>query len=316
MKPLVVGSRGTLGARLVTELDADGIDFRAGDALSSRDLERLGQADFVINVGGPRVRSELGALDYFREHVGVAQRVVRTMKRGAHLVHASSTAVFGARGVELASDSEEAPDRFPMPAYAAAKLAAETYVRASAPERGIGLTVLRPSMVYGENVDSALESLRRLAGRGIRLDLRPSAVRQHLLHIDLLVAILRRAHGRGPTGSKPLNVADPFVLTNADLDRMLRETKSPFPFSAKAAIPIPLSPLAFVQERARRSEWSSLALDSFAVLALDNVFSVRETFRAFDIDEASFGRAATFDRAFARTGLDANGHPNANGAVR
>ena len=72
--------------------------------------------------------------------------------------------VYGARGALLTTDDIEAPARFPAPAYACAKLAAEAEVRTLSRARGVHVTVLRPSMVYGPSIDSALESVLRLAG--------------------------------------------------------------------------------------------------------------------------------------------------------
>ncbi|MBK6690814.1 MAG: NAD-dependent epimerase/dehydratase family protein [Myxococcales bacterium] len=297
MKVVVAGSRGALGERLVRALTARsvgsgadetvGVDFRA-DGESEHDRSELASADVVINVGGPRVRPGLTASDYLREHVGVTDTVARVMRRGAHLVHVSSTAVFGARGVALSADSEPMPERFPMPEYAHAKWAAERQATELARSLGLALSVVRPSMVYGPDVDSALETLLRLGRQRVSLRLLPGRLYQHLLHIELLVAAMARLV-RSPAGPRPLLLADPFVLENRDLRLRGR---------AAAVVPIPLGAV-------RRSEalWSGrarggLRLPSLAVLAMSNVFAVEETFQRLGLAQYDFSRQLTFDRYF------------------
>ena len=186
----VVGTGGAIGARVAEHLQARPVDFRCQDPRSDRAVPALADADVVVNLGGPRVRPGLGWGDYFREHVGVTAAVVRSMRSGARLVHVSSTAVYGARGEKLGPSSREAPTLFPSPAYACAKLAAEATARALAFERGIEIAVLRPSMIYGPGVDSALSTLRRLHRQGVAVRLVPTAVHQHLVHIDLFLGVI------------------------------------------------------------------------------------------------------------------------------
>jgi nucleoside-diphosphate-sugar epimerase len=281
---VVVGAGGTLGRLLAERFGARGVETRCADPTDGAPLVEVATASVVVNAGGPRVRTELGWGDYFREHVGVTERVARSMRPGAHLVHVSSTAVYGARGASLDAQSIEAPTAFPSPAYACAKLAAEAMARAVASERGVRVSIVRPSMVYGPGVDSALETLRRLARRGVALGLAPSSLRQHLVHVDLLVAMIRRLVDRGPTSERILLAADPFVLTCADLN------------AAAHALPVPLRAAAAVHRR-----WLGIAgvtpgaLEALAVLALDNVFDAAPAMRALGLDSHDFARERTFD---------------------
>src|SRR5215472_8580966 len=121
----VVGSSGTLGARLATRLGARPVDLRGTDPRDTAPVPAIAEARVVVNAGGPRVRPGLDWEDYAREHVGLAARVVRSMRAGSRLVHLGSTAVYGARGCMLDAGAPEAPECFPMPAYACAKMAAE-----------------------------------------------------------------------------------------------------------------------------------------------------------------------------------------------
>jgi len=276
----VVGADGTLGRILVARLGARGLSVRCPNASDESTIAELAGARVVVNAGGPRVRPELGWGDYFREHVGVTAKIVRSMARGAHLVHVSSTAVYGARGTKLGPSTVEAPTLFPSAAYACAKLAAETTARALGAERGVLVSVVRPSMVYGPGIDSALETLRKLARRGVALALRPSAVRQHLVHVDLLCAMIG-ALLRGPVGERVLLAADPFVLTNADLAVGARVTV-PVSVASAASIHGALAPLGVAPS----------ALEALAVLGLDNEFDSAPALAALGIDPASHARAA------------------------
>lgn len=278
---VVVGVVGTLGKLLARRLGARGVEIRCADPREDVRNAEIAEANVVINAGGPRVRPELGWGDYFREHVGVTSCVARSMRPGARLVHVSSTAVYGARGQTLGAGSVEAPTLFPSPAYACAKLAAETSARAIGAERGVEVVVVRPSMVYGPGVESALDTLRRLDARGVGLRLTPASVRQHLVHVDLLFAIIERlTHGGAP---RMVVAADPFVLTNADLAPRGR------------AVPVNVGLAANAHRHAlARLGVAPSALEALAVLALDNVFDT-SSLDALGLDLGAFARSRTFD---------------------
>ena len=285
MSVLVVGAAGTVGTFVTRSLGWRGIDVRAS-APDSAFAEVRG-ASVIINLSGPRVRQELVASDYLREHVGIAARIVRTMRPDTHLVHVSSTSVFGRRGACLSADALEDPSSFPFPDYAAAKLAAETYVRAEAPARGVRLTVLRPSMIYGEGIDSALATLLRAHRAHVPLALRPRRIRQHLTSGPLLLEALRTVV-ETPMGPSPLLIVDPFVLTNADLD----------PRSLLAA---PVNVESFAKSapaRGRAAFWRNVV----AVLGVDNEFESGPSFARMRLDPVRFGRDRVFTPYWQATG--------------
>jgi UDP-glucose 4-epimerase len=285
----VVGAAGTLGAILRERLDAVAVELRGTDPADERIIPELADADVVVNVGGPRVRPGLGWRDYFREHVGTTARVARSMRAGARLVHVSSTAVYGARGERLGPASREEPTRFPAPAYACAKLAAESLARALGAERGLRVTVLRPSMVYGAGIDSALATLRRFHRRGVHLRLAPAHLRQHLVHVDLLASVVERvARGAAPLEARPLLVADPFVLTNADLAPAATRARLPLVVDVRAAATLGRTMTSVVGA-------APLALQALGVLGLDNEFDVEATWPAAAVDPRAFDRRSTFD---------------------
>ena len=282
---LVVGKGGTLGAAIARRLDCAAIELRATDPRDRSRVDEVARADVVVNASGPRVRPGLDWADYFREHVGIASRVVRSMRPGAHVVHISSSAVYGARGALLGTDDVEAPTLFPARGYACAKLAAEAEVRAQGRSQGVRVTVLRASMVYGPGIESALDSILRLSSRGVSLRLAPARVRQHLLHVELFLDAVTSATTRPPDSERMLVLADPFVLTNSDL----------VPRRAGLPVVVPLGATSALHALARRLGRAPSSTEALAVLAMDNEFAWRPAFETLELDAARYARERTFD---------------------
>jgi nucleoside-diphosphate-sugar epimerase len=289
---VVVGADGTLGALLAGQLKARGVTIRCKEMGRDEPLQ-LWDAATVINAAGPRARPGLDWSDYFREHIGTSLAIVRAMKPGAHLLHLSSTAVYGARGTHIRCNSLESPLLFPMAAYAAAKYASEMALRSSCNERGINLTILRLSMVYGKGVDSALDSLRGMAARGLRLVLKPGSHRQHLLNIDLLIHGIKQACKCGPLGSQPFILADPFSVTNSEIDDAIKRI-----YSKAFSLALPLDCFKGLCQCWKRIPELRITMPiaSLAVLAIDNEFEWQPAFQALGITPSDFGRDRTFDR--------------------
>ncbi len=238
------------------------------------------------------MRPGLGWSDYLREHVGTSSAVARAMRPGAHLIHISSASVYGARPGVTAPEDAEAPVLFPNPSYAWAKLAGELAARAVACERGVRLSVLRLPVVYGPGVQSAIDTMLRLARRGVALQLVPGSLRQHLLHVHLLLRAVERIIERGPLARSASVLADPFVLTNSELVESVGRRFSP---RFRAWVP-----LTFAKRVLRRwpgfpDREGPLKLAAFGVLALDTVFDWQPAFRELGLDATEFGRARTFD---------------------
>jgi nucleoside-diphosphate-sugar epimerase len=289
---VVVGADGTLGSLLASRLGARGARLRCRDMAADEPLPLDGAAT-VINAAGPRARPGLDWSDYFREHLGTSRAIVHAMESGAHLIHLSSTAVYGARAMHLDCDSPASPLLFPMAAYAAAKYASELAIRALCKEKGIKLTVLRLSMVYGRGVDSALDSLCQMAARGLRLSLKPESLRQHLLHIDLLIYGLIQARQFGPLGFQPLILADPFSVANGEINDALARI-----YPKSFSVPAPLNSFLRLSRRWRRMPEFRIGMPiaSLAVLAIDNEFAWQPAFQALGLNPSEFERTRTFDR--------------------
>jgi nucleoside-diphosphate-sugar epimerase len=218
------------------------------------------------------------------------------MRPGSHLVLIGSAAVYGAQRGAVSAETPPQPDSFPSPAYAWSKLSAEHATRAICAERGVALTVLRPSIIYGPGAGGVLIRLRDLARRGLRVVLDPPSARQHLLHLRLFEDVLRALIERpGPGAAVTYVVADPFVVTTADLN-------AAFAAAGPRAVQV-RAPVALVA-RATRSwqRWSDVAVPGPAAVAsmltLDNVYDAQAVLSTLGLDAAAYGRDA-FD-AFLR----------------
>jgi hypothetical protein len=142
-------------------------------------------------------------------------------------------------------------------------------------------------------VDSALESLRKIAARGMRLVLKPPSLRQHLLSLDLLVHGLTQACRLGPLGPRPLILADPFTATNEEINDAIARK-----YPAAYSVSVPLNFIGTLSRQWQRCPEFGLTMPiaSLAVLAIDNEFDWHPAFQALGIDSLEFDRNRTFDR--------------------
>jgi dTDP-4-dehydrorhamnose reductase len=289
---VVVGRNGALGELLTAALGARGVDLRhPGEALDAQ-VPELAQADVVVNVAGPRVRPGLGWAEYLREHVGTASAVARAMHEGAHLVHFSSAAVYGAQPGRIAAGAAEAPLSFPNPSYAWAKLAGELAVRAICRERRVALSVVRPAMVYGAGVPSAIDTMIGLARRGVLFDLRPPDTVQHALSATLLVRAVEKLVSDVVPMDAPLPLADPFVFTNQELSRAIGRRH---PRAVRVPAPLPIAESLLRKWPTFPARDAPGALAALAFLGLGNEFDWRPLFSALALDPSTFAREKTLD---------------------
>jgi nucleoside-diphosphate-sugar epimerase len=273
---------------LAEAIGAMPVRLRCPDFSDEAPLAELADVDVVIDAAGPRVHPGLNWSDYMREHVGTATRIAGSMRPGTHLVLVGSAAVYGSRRGTVEASTSPRPDTFPVEAYAWAKLAAEHAARAVCAERRVALTVLRPSIIYGPGAGGVLITLRDLARRGVRFVLSPESTRQHLLHIRLFQRVLQALITRSvPVRTSTYIVADPFLLTTADLNAVFRE-------AGPRAVPVPV-PVGFVAQAMQ--QWQlHLPLNApgvmavAAMLALDNAYDWRPCLAHAGLDEQQFGR--------------------------
>jgi dTDP-4-dehydrorhamnose reductase len=214
---LITGASGSLGRRLFTRAVAAGWTT-TGTSLHTPGFERLDirdpagvrrvlhatAPDVVIHTASGRDRDDWAAAADGAAHVAVAAAAA-----GIRLVHVSSDAIFSGRDVHY--DEQARPD--PVYRYGAAKAAAETAVRAVAPDA----VVVRTSLILGDG-DGQHERLTRdlIAGR-VTGALFTDEIRMPVHVDDLADALLELAAGDltgvlNVAGSEPLSRYDLGVL--------------------------------------------------------------------------------------------------------
>lgn len=291
----VVGSDGALGKLLTRKLGACGVPLRSPQFTNVGRVSELAPHDVVVHTAGPRVRPGLGWSDYLREHIGTTRRVAWSMRPGAHLIHFSSASVYGAQRDNAGAQTPESPDTFPAEAYAWAKLTAEAVAQEACRERGVRLTIVRPSIVYGPEVGGVFSSMAKLARKGIRLVLVPDRTRHHLLHTEVLLAMVQRLIALDVAPDR-LVLADPFHVTSGHVNRLMRE-------AAPRAMPMPATfelVATLLRHWQRRLEFHPpTAASAAAMLALDNTYDWQTAFGALQLDQTEFPCERCFD-AFLR----------------
>jgi nucleoside-diphosphate-sugar epimerase len=293
-RTVVVGADGFLGGALSTALNAQRIVYgacRDGDVPISQAQDVLINAEVVINAGGFRVTPGFTMADYRRTHEGAAAAIVPCLRKGATLLHISSASVLGkSRNTALGNNSSPDPSTFPSPEYAVAKLAADRFLEKAAAERGFKVIFLRPATVYGPQGTGMLGTFVRLAKRGIALHLYPQGARHHLVHMDLVVEAARRTIEQNERlmHLTALIVADPYTVTNYELEQIISRYASP----GKMRVPIALPLLATILRHSIRSRHPKLDLHTWGeilgVLNLDTVYDPSETFDLIGIDPTNY----------------------------
>ncbi len=287
----VVGADGFVGGGLAAALRAERIVYgpvRDGDTHVSQAEGLLRRADVVVNCGGFRIQPGCSDADYQRSQQGSTSAFVPWIRKGALLIHTSSTSVLGC-GQGLGNESPPNPDTYPSPGYARAKLEGDRYLEKASAERGFRVVFLRPATVYSAQGGGMVETLLELAKRGIALHLYPRGARHHLVHMDLLADVARRVMERRDLPNLSyLVVADPYTVTNRELEAMIR------PALRKGSVPVPL-PVHWMSALLRHTFHSRnprLDLKTkgevFGVLAMDTVYDPSETFRLLGIDPARY----------------------------
>jgi nucleoside-diphosphate-sugar epimerase len=288
----VVGSDGFVGNGLAGALNAKRIVYgpaQNGEWQIREAKDLIGQSDVVINCGGFRVRPGCDVIDYRRSHEGSTSAFIPWLRKGSLFVHISSASVLG-KGEGLGNRSPANPTTFPSPTYASAKYEQDCYLQKASMEQGFRCVFLRPAVVYSRQGAGMVETMLKLAKRGIILRAYPREARHHLVHINLVAEVVRRIIERGddiPNLSTWV-VADPYVVSNEQLEAMIREALD------KRYVPLPL-PVHWVSALLKRT-WHSKNPkfdlktwgEIFGVLAMDTVYDPSETLEQLGIDPTRY----------------------------
>jgi nucleoside-diphosphate-sugar epimerase len=301
---VVVGADGFVGNGLASALQAERIVYgttRDGDTHISQAEGLLRQADVVINCGGFRVRPGCTYVDYQSSHEGSTSAFVPWIRKNALFLHISSASVLG-RGQGLGNRTRANPTTFPSPAYALAKFEEDCYLERASRERGFRVVFLRPAVVYSRQGAGMVETLLKLAKRGIALRLYPRQARHHLVHMSLLAEVARRVIRRNDLPNLSyLVVADPYTITNRELEAMIQLARQ----KKSASLPLPVHWIGALLQHTFHSENPKLDLKSwgeiFGVLTMDTVYDPEETFRLLEIDPSQYTLENTLQPLIAET---------------
>lgn len=175
------------------------LDIR--DPAAIHDLLRRVRPDAVVHTAAGRDRN-----DWPSTADGAANVAVAAARLGVRLVHVSSDAIFSGRDPVYSEDAE--PD--PVYRYGCAKAAAETAVRAIAPEAA----VVRTSLILGDGYGAPELLTHALVAGELTGALFTDEVRNPV-HVDDLADALVELAGNGYQGV--LNVAGVDAISRYDL---------------------------------------------------------------------------------------------------
>ncbi|HYY68680.1 MAG TPA: NAD-dependent epimerase/dehydratase family protein [Terriglobales bacterium] len=298
-KPLivVVGADGFVGRFLAEALQAKRVVYgplQNGDVHISHADDLLRRADVVINAAGFRVRPGCAYADYQRSHQGATAALVPLIRQGALLVHISSASVLGkSKDRSLGSNAAPNPSTFPSPAYATAKLEADEYLKQEAKNRGFRLIFLRPAVVYSLQGAGMVDTVIKLAKRGIGLRLYPRKARHHFCHTDLLIEVTRRVIEKPFPQFSTFIVADPYTVTNEELEGMIRGHLQRKP----RTMPVPVPLVSGLLRNSFHSKNPKLDFatwgEIFGVLNLDTAYDPSDTFKVLEIDPSRYSLERT-----------------------
>lgn len=223
---LVTGGRGFIGRHLVARLREEGarvrVSTRAWDLLPDEveaDLSNSAALDVacagvesVFHCAGHAHAFSSGREEEVRLHWQVNYEGTKSLAEAAAragvrtFVFLSSVKAMGAPGAHcIAEDWPILPDS----PYGQAKRAAEEVVLAIGKATGMGVTVLRPALVYGFGGRGNLERMGALVRRGCFPPLPETGNRRSLVHVTDLVSVLCRVAG------EPLAVGKTYTIAHS-----------------------------------------------------------------------------------------------------
>jgi nucleoside-diphosphate-sugar epimerase len=265
---LVFGLSGQIGIALHPLLEARGYDVAAVSREARGDSAAIhwvqGSLQHVPDLpGGFDALLSLGPLDAFAEWVASARPpITRIVAIGSTSVHSKADA------------------RDPAERELAARLRqAETRLRDASAAAGIGLTVLRPTLIYGNGRDRSLSPLLALAQRWRWLPWpRAATGLRQPVHVDDLAAAVLACLDRPETAGRSFDLPGGEALSVAAM--LERSVKAQVPNARCVPVPLWMFGLALALA-ARFSARPMFARGVAARLRSDQVFDAEPARAAF-----------------------------------
>ncbi len=296
----VVGADGFVGSHLAAALGATKVVYRpaqAGEVHISEAEGLLRKTDVIVNAAGFRIRPGFNFANYQQSHKGATAALVPSIRPGALFLHISSASVLGkSKDKKLGNHTQPDPTSFPAPDYARAKLEADKFLVKAASEKGFRLVFMRPSNLYAPGGEGMIRSMLRLANRGVILRLYPRDGRQHFCDVNLFAEAVRRViYNGGLPQSTTLVVADPYTVTNRELEQMIRR----YLRRRTVIVPLPLSVMSTVLRHSIRTrnpkfDWVTRG-EILGFMNLDSVYDPFETFNILGMDTSSYSRERSLE---------------------
>lgn len=197
-------------------------------------------------------------------------------------IYLSSIKVNGEKTEERSFTERDRPN--PKDPYAISKWEAEQALQKIAHERGIGLVVLRPPLIYGPNVRANFLQLMRLVDRGIPLPFSMIRNRRSFLYLNNLASAIRSCLTHSDAMFKTYLVSDGTDISTPELVHILAKAMG----RPGRIIPCPVAILKGMGKLAGRSApvgrlVESLRMDSSRIrreLSWIPPYSIEEGLRA------------------------------------
>jgi len=244
-KVLVTGATGFVGQELCRRLKTKGFDLvgvgrsarcllSSGSNFYQRDLETddindlvSGDLSCIVHAAGQAHckggNSTQQLQSFWRANVEVSTRLARLAieTRVRRFVFVSSIGVHGS-GTKDAPISEDSGFN-PVSRYAASKLEAErSLISLFETSQHSELTIVRPTLVYGENAPGNFGRLLKLANSPLPLPFGQCVNRRNLISLSSLVDFLIACTHASGAADQCFDVADSSALSTADIVSSLR----------------------------------------------------------------------------------------------
>jgi len=209
-------------AREGADLATAGVSFIAGDVRDAALLARAtADIDVVYHVAAIYRRAGVSTATYRAVNARAVEQIVEAAATNGvrRVVHCSTVGVHG--DVKHPPADEDAPLR-PGDIYQKTKLEGERLARAAAERRGIEVTIVRPSGIYGPG-DRRLLKLFRGVARRRWVTLGSGEIYYHLTYIDDLIEGFRLCGEHPAAANRTYILAGPEVTTLNGLVRLIAE---------------------------------------------------------------------------------------------